>query len=92
MNADNNNTNPSAPTPDRRHGLSVRGMFRPTFTFTIGLLLFFVSSWFVHLRLLAGDIWFNSWMSAVVMMVAFFFGERSALKSNDPELERRVSG
>lgn len=80
--------------PDRRHcwPLSARGLFRPIFTFTLGFILLTVSAAFVHYRYIEGALWFTTWMQVLGMMIAFFFGERSALKAHDPELERRGGG
>lgn len=74
---------------ERRHPMSLRGAFRPILTFTLAVLLLCLSSWFVYIKLITGDVWFTTWAQLVGIMLAFFFGERSALKNIDPELERR---
>ncbi len=81
---------PENPPARRHHDLSLRGAFRPLLTFSIGGALFWMSTYLSFAGKLNPDVWFTTWMQIFGMMVAFFFGERSALKGNDPEVERRA--
>lgn len=63
----------------------IQAMFRPVLTGLLAVGLFAASLFLVYLTRLAADLWFSSWMQIIGMMVAFFFGERSALKTHDDE-------
>lgn len=84
--------------PEKRGLVSLRGAFRPALTSALSILFFFASAHFVVAGLLKADIWHSAWNSLITLMIGFFFGERSALKSvdpekpmDDPESERRAA-
>lgn len=53
---------------------------RPLLTLILTFGLFFTTTHFVLNGALKADIYLNTWIQMVSMMVAFYFGERSALK------------
>ena len=59
---------------------------RPILTLILTFGLFFATTYFVYSTLLKGDVYLTTWIQLVSMMIAFYFGERSALKQpSDPE-------
>ena len=59
---------------------------RPILTLILTFGLFFSTTYFVYTTALKGDVYLTTWIQLVSMMIAFYFGERSALKQpNEPE-------
>ena len=59
---------------------------RPFLTLILTFGLFGSTTYFVTSGAIKGDIYLTTWIQMVGMMVAFYFGERSALKTpGDPE-------
>lgn len=60
-------------------------LLRPALTLFLTLGLFGTTTYFVIASHIAGDLYLSLWLNIVSMMIAFYFGERSALKNKDEE-------
>lgn len=60
-------------------------LLRPALTLFLTLGLFAATTYLVLVGKLEASIYLTSWLNIVLMMIAFFFGERSALKNKDEE-------
>lgn len=61
---------------------------RPFLTLLLTCGLFSATTYFVLSERLKGDIYLTTWMQIVGMMIAFWFGERAALKKPGEDVER----
>lgn len=60
-------------------------IIRPLLTLLLTFTLCIASAVLVFHKALDASVWFQGWLQIVGMIVAFYFGERSALKSKDVE-------
>ena len=60
-------------------------LLRPLLTLLLTIGLFSTTTYFVLESHIAGDLYLSLWLNIVSMMIAFYFGERSALKNKDEE-------
>lgn len=59
---------------------------RPFLTLLLTFGLFGASTYFVVIGKISAELYLTTWIQMVAMMIAFYFGERSALKQiGDPE-------
>ena len=58
-------------------------LLRPLLTLLLTIGLFGTTTYFVLIAIIAGDLYLSLWLNIVSMMIAFYFGERSAMKQSD---------